>query len=286
MLNYDQSRFLDIVQVRFGRSRSSLIGSMQVQRPLVAHLLSQFDEQFNRMASNCLEHDLTALVQYQKTTRACVDDLDEHIERLVKTDRQIEECCSRLLAELDAFDRVLVNLSEQTESLERIFHQLETTENLLDLRLKLQVIAHGLSDASRRHLEQLNETVEQFTTDNNRHENPQLNNTLLNINNRYRVLTQDIHRFLERLDERLQMERTSSANTYTNLIENMRVKLTRVAKDSRLSIEAKQRLLKVNGGDDRWHSSLLFSVGHSQFVESRPRRCSSSRGTSDSGAKQ
>ena len=199
------------------------------------------------MTSNCLEHDLTVLVQYRQKTRASVDDLDEKIKQLVENDRQIHEQCSRLLAELDAFDHVLANLSEQTESLETIFYQLETTENLLDLRQKLQGIAHGLSDASHRHLEQLNETVEQFTTDHIRHENPQLNSTLLNINNRYRILTQDIHRFLERLDERLQMERTSSAETYTTFVDNMRVKLTRVTQDSRLAMEAKQRLIQVSG---------------------------------------
>ncbi len=68
----------------------------------------------------------------------------------------------------------------------------------------------------------------------------------MNINNRYRVLTQDLNRFLERIDERIESETNNSIEIYRKFIESLRVKLTRIRDDYRITIDVKQRLINVN----------------------------------------
>jgi archaellum component FlaC len=68
----------------------------------------------------------------------------------------------------------------------------------------------------------------------------------MNINNRYRVLTQDLNRLTERIDERIESETNNSIETYRKFMEGLRVKLTRIRDDYRLTIDMKQRLINVN----------------------------------------
>ncbi|CAF4212599.1 unnamed protein product, partial [Rotaria magnacalcarata] len=46
--NIDQNRFLEVVQT---------------QRPIVANLLSQYDEQLRRLKTNCNQHNFSRLEQ-------------------------------------------------------------------------------------------------------------------------------------------------------------------------------------------------------------------------------
>jgi hypothetical protein len=67
----------------------------------------------------------------------------------------------------------------------------------------------------------------------------------MNINNRYRILTQDLNRFMERIDERIETETNNSIEVYRKFIDNLRVKLKRTRDDYRLTIDIKQRLITV-----------------------------------------
>ncbi|CAF4608424.1 unnamed protein product, partial [Rotaria sp. Silwood2] len=122
-------------------------------------------------------------------------------------------------------------------------NETESIENFVKLHQQIKQIQTELSLLFSSKLQRLNESIQQYTNHNIRHESTQLCTTLMNINNRYRVLSQDINRFIERIDERIESETNNSIESYRKFMENLRVKLTRISTDYRLTIDAKQRLI-------------------------------------------
>jgi uncharacterized protein YoxC len=139
-----------------------------------------------------------------------------------------------------------MQLTEQMESYERIFKETQSIEDLIKLHQQVKELQNDLSFLFTSKLQQLTEDIQQYTNNNLRHESTQLSTSLMNINNRYRVLTQDLNRFIERIDERIESETNNSIESYHKLIESLRVKLTRIRDDYRLTIDVKQRLINVN----------------------------------------
>ncbi len=117
---------------------------------------------------------------------------------------------------------------------------------MIKLHQQIKQIQNDLEFLFTSKLQQLNENIQQYTNNNLRHESTQLSTTLMNINNRYRVLTQDLNRFIERIDERIESETNNSIENYRKFMDSLRVKLTRIRDDYRLTIDVKQRLINVN----------------------------------------
>ena len=175
-----------------------------------------------------------------------MQNLDYRITQSIENERSIQEQSSTLLFELDAINPLLVQLTEQMDSYERVFKETESIEHFVQLRQQIKQIQNELAVLHTSKLQQLNENIQQYTNANLRHESTQLSTSLMNMNNRYRVLTQDLSRFLERIDERIESETNNSIESYRKFMESLRVKLTRVRDDYRLTIDVKQRLIHVN----------------------------------------
>lgn len=118
-------------------------------------------------------------------------------------------------------------------------------EDFVKLHQQIKQIQNELSVLFTSKLQHLNESIQQYTNNNIRHESTQLSTTLMNINNRYRTLTQDLNRFNERIDGRIESETNNSIENYRKFMEGLRVKLTRIREDHRLTIDVKQRLINV-----------------------------------------
>ena len=86
----------------------------------------------------------------------------------------------------------------------------------------------------------------------------------MNLNNRYRILSQDLNRFIERIDERIESETNNSIENYRKFMENLRVKFVRIRDDHRLTIDVKQRMIHVKFFNlNNQHSSFpLFRKSH------------------------
>jgi len=141
---------------------------------------------------------------------------------------------------------LLSKLTEQTESYEKIFNETDSIENFVELHQQIKQIQTELSALFTSKLQQLNESIQQYTNNNIRHESTQLSTALMNINNRYRILTQDLNRFNERIDGRIESEINNSIENYRKFMDGLRVKLTRISDDYRLTIDVKQKLINVN----------------------------------------
>jgi len=141
---------------------------------------------------------------------------------------------------------LLSKLTEQTESYEKIFNETDSIENFVELHQQIKQIQNELSALFTLKLQQLNESIQQYTNNNIRHESTQLSTALMNINNRYRILTQDLNRFNERIDGRIESEINNSIENYRKFMDGLRVKLTRISDDYRLTIDVKQKLINVN----------------------------------------
>ncbi|CAM4782634.1 unnamed protein product, partial [Rotaria magnacalcarata] len=226
--NIDQNRFLEVVQT---------------QRPIVANLLSQYDEQLRRLKTNCNQHNFSRLEQFRHSMNERIENFDFQINQSVENERNIQEQSSKLLSDLDSLNPLLLKLTEQRESFEKIFNETESIDNFVKLHQQIKQIQNELTSLFSSKLQRLNASIQHYTNNNIRHESTQLSTTLMNINNRYRTLSQDINRFIERIDERIESETNNSIETYRKFIEGLRVKLTRLSNDHRLTIDVKQRLL-------------------------------------------
>ncbi len=218
---------------------------MQIQRPIITNLFSQFDEQLSRIKINCNQH-FGELEEYRHNIYQRLQNLDYRLNQTVENERSIQEQSSKLLADLDSINPLLFKLTEQIESYERVFNETESMEDFVKLHQQIREIQNELSVLFTSKLQQLNENIQQYTNNNIRHESTQLSTTLMNINNRYRILTQDLNRFIERIDERIESETNNSIESYRKFMEGLRVKLTRIRDDHRLTIDLKQKLINVN----------------------------------------
>lgn len=171
---------------------------------------------------------------------------DDQINQTVENERHIREQSSKLLSDLDSLNPLLQKLSEQTESYEKIFSETDSMENFVKLHQQIKQIQTELAELFHSKLQRLNTSIQEYTSHNVRDECTQLSTTLMNINNRYRIISQDINRFIERIDERIETETNNSIETYRKSMDNLRVKLTRIRNDHRLTIDAKQRLIIVS----------------------------------------
>ncbi|CAF3946868.1 unnamed protein product, partial [Rotaria magnacalcarata] len=172
-----------------------------------------------------------------------IENFDFQINQSVENERNIQEQSSKLLSDLDSLNPLLLKLTEQRESFEKIFNETESIDNFVKLHQQIKQIQNELTSLFSSKLQRLNASIQHYTNNNIRHESTQLSTTLMNINNRYRTLSQDINRFIERIDERIESETNNSIETYRKFIEGLRVKLTRLSNDHRLTIDVKQRLL-------------------------------------------
>ena len=163
----------------------------------------------------------------------------------MENERSIQEQSSKLLSDLDSLNPLLEKISQQIETSERIFNEIDSIEKFIELHQQIKQIQTELSLLSTSKLQQLNERIRQYTSENLRHESTQLSTTLMTINNRYRVLTQDINRFAERIDERIESETNNSIENFRKFMDGLRVKLTRIRDDYRLTIDVKQKLIHV-----------------------------------------
>jgi hypothetical protein len=126
---------------------------------------------------------------------------------------------------------------------QRRFHEQHTIDDLVRLHQEMKQID---DEHVQLTCQSLNERIEQFTRRNQRDESTQLNATWITINKRATILTQDMKRFRERLNERIDNETSNSMKICRTLIDNLRMKLTRTVDDNRLSIDVKQRVFEVN----------------------------------------
>ena len=163
----------------------------------------------------------------------------------MENERSIQEQSSKLLSDLDSLNPLLEKLAQQIEAYERLFNEIDSIEKFIELHQQIKQIQHELSLLSTSRLQQLNDRIRQYTSENLRHESTQLSTTLMNVNNRYRVLTQDLARFAERIDERIESETNNSIESFRKFMEGLRVKLTRIRDDYRLTIDVKQKLVHV-----------------------------------------
>ena len=188
--------------------------------------------------------------QFQDAVHQRLDDLDDQLRQCNENERLIHEQSVQLLSNVERLTPFLLQCTEQIESYQKLFHETETMENVLQLRQHIKQLQTELSEIFSPKLDQLNEQIQQYTSVHLRQESTQLSTTLLSLNNRFRIVTQELTRFLERIDERVEIETNSSIETYRKFMENLRVKLTRVRDDYRLTIEGKQRLLHVSRRDN------------------------------------
>jgi len=209
------------------------------------NLFNQFDEQLTRIKINCNQH-FGELEQFRHNIHQRLQNLDYQINQSAENERHIQEQSSKLLADLDSLNPLLSKLTEQTESYEKIFNETDSMENFIQLHQQIKQIQNELSILFTSKMQQLNESIQQYTNNNIRHESTQLSTTLMNINNRYRVLTQDLNRFNERIDGRIESEINNSIESYKKLMDGLGVKLTRIRDDYRLTIDVKQKLINVN----------------------------------------
>ena len=219
---------------------------IKIQRPILVNLFKQFDEQFHHMKQECDHQYFNDFERYRDNIQQRLKHFDNQIDQLMENERHIHEQSTKLLSDLDSLNPLLLKLTEQTESYEKIFNETESIENFVKLHQQIKQIQTELSLLFSSKLQKLNESIQQYTNNNIRHESTQLSTTLMNINNRYRILTQDINRFIECIDERIESETNNSIEIYRKFIEGLRVKLTRIRSDYRLTIDAKQRLINVN----------------------------------------
>jgi uncharacterized phage infection (PIP) family protein YhgE len=195
---------------------------------------------------NCNQHYFGELEQFRHHIYERLQNLDHQINQTVENEQNIQEQSSKLLVDLDSLNPLLFQLTEQIESYERIFNETESVQNFVQLHQQTKQIQNELTLLFTSKLQQLNESIQQYANSNIRHESTQLSTTLMNMNNRYRVLTQDLNRFIERIDERIESETNNSIESYMKFMEGLRVKLTRIREDHRLTIDVKQRLSNVN----------------------------------------
>lgn len=208
--------------------------------------MNQFDEHLNRMKANCDEHSFSELEQFRHDIDQRLENFDYQVNQSVENERNIQEQSSKLLSDLDSLNPLLLQLSDQKESYEQIFNDTESIDDFVKLHQQMKQMQNELTLLFNSKLQRLNESIQQYTNNNIRHESTQLSTTLMNINNRYRVLSQDINRFIERIDERIESETNNSIETYRKFIEGLRVKLTRLSNDHRLTMDVKQRILNVS----------------------------------------
>jgi HPt (histidine-containing phosphotransfer) domain-containing protein len=208
--------------------------------------LTQFDEQLVSIKINCGQNCSSELEQFHHNINQRLQNFDYQINEFIEKERHIQKESSKLLSDLDSINPLLFKLTEEIETYEIIFNETESIENFVKLHHQIKQIRNELSLFNSTKLEQLNESIQQYTNNNIRHESTQLSTTLMHINNRYRVLTQDLNRFFERIDERIESETNNSIETYRKFTESLHVKLTRIRDDYRITIDVKQRLINVN----------------------------------------
>ncbi|CAF3921194.1 unnamed protein product, partial [Rotaria sp. Silwood1] len=121
--NIDQNRFFEIVQT---------------QRPIIAKLLTQFDEQLARIKINCNQYHFNELEQYRHNIHQRLQNFDYEISQSVENERNIQEQNSKLLSDLDLLHPLLLKLAEQTEAYEKIFNETETIENFVKLHQQIK----------------------------------------------------------------------------------------------------------------------------------------------------
>lgn len=205
------------------------------------------------MKINCQETKFDEFERFRHDIQERLKNLDRQINQSIENERRFHEQTSKFLIDLDLLNPYLSQTSQRIDEYERNFKEMNTIEHFVQLHQHVQQIHDELKQFSQTKLEQLNEHILQYANDNIRHESTQLSTTLMTINNRYRILIQDATRFLERIDERIESETNNSIENYRKLMENLRVKLTRIRDDPRLTLDAKQRLIAVR----RSHSLLL-----------------------------
>ena len=179
--------------------------------------MTQFDEQLNCIKINCDQYCFSELEQFQHNIHQRLQDFDYQISQLIEKEHHIQEESSKLLSDLDSINPLLSKLTAEIESYETLFNETESTENFVKLHQQIKQIQNEVSLFNSTKLQQLNESIQQYTNSNIRDESTQLSTTLMNINNRYRVLTQDLNRFLERIDERIECETNNSMKVIENL---------------------------------------------------------------------
>jgi DNA polymerase II small subunit/DNA polymerase delta subunit B len=209
------------------------------------NLFNQFDEQLTRIKINCNQH-FGELEQFRHNIHQRLQNLDYQINQSAENERHIQEQSSKLLADLDSLNPLLSKLTEQTEFYEKIFNETDSMENFIELHQQIKQIQNELSILFTSKMQQLNESIQQYTNNNIRPESTQLSTALMNINNRYRILNQDLNRFNERIDGRIESEINNSIESYKKLMDGLGVKLTRIRDDYRLTIDVKQKLINVN----------------------------------------
>lgn len=203
--------------------------------------------------------------QFRHNIHQRIENLDYQINETMETERSIQEQSSKLLSELDSLNPILEKLSKQIDSSERIFNETDAIEKFIQLHQQIKQIQNELSVLSTSKVQSLNERIQQYTTHNLRHESTQLSTTLMNVNNRYRVLTQEVNRFAERIDERIESETNNSIENFRKFIEGLRVKLTRIRDDYRLTIDVKQKLIHVSHPSSQSMDSFVLPGNLSFF---------------------
>lgn len=219
---------------------------IQIQRPILTDLLVQFDERLIDMKENCNEFNFSELDQYRDHVSQRVRTFDEQIHEFMEKERRIQDEFTKLLTDIELLNSFLLKPPEEFETCEMIFNEIDSIDNFVKLHQQIKQIQNELLTFHSTKLLPLNETIEEYTNHHLRDESTQLSTELMNISNRYRILTQDFSRLLERIDERIECETNNSIESYRKFIENLRVKLTRVRDDSRLTIDVKQRLINVS----------------------------------------
>ncbi|CAF3804026.1 unnamed protein product [Adineta steineri] len=226
--NIDQDHFLDIIQI---------------QRPIINNLFTQFDEQLTCIKLNCDQPYFDELDQYRHNIHERLQNFDYEINQFIEKERRLQDESTKLLTDLESINPFLLNLTKEIQNYENMFTETESIENFIKLHQEIKQIQNELLLFNNSKIQQLNDDIQQYTNNNIRHESTQLSTALMKINNRYRIMTQDLNRFLERIDERIENETNHSIENYREFIESLRNKLTRIRSDHRLTIDVKQRLI-------------------------------------------
>ena len=113
---------------------------IQIQRSTLTDLLTQFDEQLIDMKENCNEFRFSELDQYREHVSQRVRTFDEQINEFMERERHIQDECTKLLSDIESHNPFLLKLTEEFETCEMIFNEIDSIDNFVKLHQQIKQI--------------------------------------------------------------------------------------------------------------------------------------------------
>lgn len=213
-------------------------------RSNLGELFGKLKEKSVQLKSNFPKISSKQLDDFENSTNQRFSRFDEEIEVLTSNEEKVQGENRRLNDELENLKKNVERFREKFLVEANFFSKIENLESLTEFERKFRRTKSEFDENLTNKLENLTTDVQKFSSANKREESTILSTKLMSVVTRHRTLLQEIERFAERVDERIQNETNGVVETYRKFLDNLRVKLTRIRDDSRLTIEGKIKIVQ------------------------------------------